>query len=45
MGGRGGVDSVRMYRDDQARSDVLALDWSVDVQVVATGMVRRLTIS
>jgi hypothetical protein len=34
-----------MYRDDQARSDVLALDWSVDVQVVATGMVRRLTIS
>jgi len=27
------------------RSDVLALDWSVDVQVVATGMVRRLTIT
>lgn len=45
MGGRGGVESVRLYRDEKVRSDVLALDWSVDVQVVATGMVRRLTIT
>lgn len=45
-GGRGGgVDAVRVYRDDHCRSDVLAVDWSVDVQVVSTALVRRLTIT
>jgi hypothetical protein len=44
-GGSGGVDSVRVYRGEPNRSDILALDWSVDVQVVASGMARRLSIS
>jgi hypothetical protein len=44
-GGRGGVDAVRMYRDEQCRSDVMALDWSVDVQVVSTALVKRLSIT
>ncbi len=44
-GGTGGVDSVRLYRDDSARSDVLAVDWAVDIKVVATSCVRRLTIT
>jgi hypothetical protein len=44
-GGTGGVDAVRMYRAESNRSDVLAVDWSVDVQVVASGMARRLTIT
>lgn len=44
-GGSGGIESVRMYRDDSARSDILAVDWSVDVQVIATGMVKRLSIT
>lgn len=41
----GGVDSVRKYRDEQNRSDVIALDWSEDIQVVSTACVRRLTIT
>lgn len=44
-GGRGGIDAVRMYRDETCRSDVLALDWSVDVQVVSTALVKRLSIT
>lgn len=44
-GGQGGVDSVRLYRADSCRSDVLAVDWSVDVQVVASSMVKRLSIT
>jgi len=44
-GGAGGVDAVRLYRDDSARSDVLAVDWAVDIKVVATSCVRRLTIT
>ncbi len=41
----GGVDAVRSYRDESARSDIYALDWSEDVQVVSTECVKRLTIS
>lgn len=44
-GGRYGIDSVRLYRDETARSDILAIDWSVDVKVVGTAAVRRLTLS
>lgn len=44
-GGQGGVDSVRMYRSENNRSDILAVDWSVDVQVVATGLVRRFSVT
>jgi hypothetical protein len=41
----GGVESVRTYRADRNRSDILAVDWSEDIQVVSTACVRRLTIS
>ena len=41
----GGVDQVRMYREEGSRSDVLAVDWSDDIQVVSTELVRRITIS
>lgn len=44
-GGSGGVDSVKTYRAESNASDILAIDWSVDVQVVASGMARRLTVS
>jgi hypothetical protein len=29
---RGGVDVVRTYREDAARSDILAVDWSEDIR-------------
>ena len=41
----GGVEAVRMYRDDSARSDIYAVDWSEDIQVVSTAAARRLTVS
>jgi hypothetical protein len=41
----GGVDAVRMYREDRNRGDVLAVDWSEDIQVVSTSAVRRITLS
>lgn len=44
-GGIGSVDSVRVYRDEKARSDVLALDWSEDIKVVYTACCKRLTIT
>ena len=40
-----GVEAVKMYRDEKCVSDIVALDWSVDVQVVASGMCRRLSIT
>lgn len=42
---RGGVETVRTYRSERNRSDILAVDWSEDIQVVSTACVRRLTIS
>jgi hypothetical protein len=41
----GGVDAVRKYREDGARSDIYAVDWSEDIQVVSTLCASRLTIS
>jgi hypothetical protein len=41
----GGVDAVRTYRAENNRSDMLALDWSEDIQVVSTAAVRRITLS
>ena len=43
--GTGGVTAVRQYRDEKARSDVLAVDWSEDIQIVGSICARRLTIS
>lgn len=41
----GGVEAVRSYRDDKARSDIYAVDWSEDIQVTSTAGARRLTVS
>jgi hypothetical protein len=43
--GEGGVDKVRQYRDESARSDVFAIDWSEDIQVVSSISAVRATIS
>ena len=40
---RGGVDVVRTYRDDSARSDILAVDWSEDIRVTSPICARKLT--
>ena len=44
-GSNGAVDAVRVYRDESCRSDILAVDWSEDIQVVSTLLARRLTIT
>jgi hypothetical protein len=41
----GGVDVVRTYRDDAARSDILAVDWSEDIRVTSPVCARKLTAS
>lgn len=41
----GGVEAVRSYRADNARSDIYAVDWSEDIQVTSTAGARRLTVS
>ena len=42
---RGGVDVVRTYRDDSARSDILAVDWSEDIRVTSSVCARKVTAS
>ena len=42
---RGGVDVVRMYREDSARSDILAVDWSEDIRVTSSVCARKVTAS
>lgn len=43
--GTNSVESVRMYRDEGCRSDILAVDWSEDVKVVSTICAKRITVS
>lgn len=38
-----GIDSVRKYRSESNRSDILALDWARDIRVTSTISARRLT--
>jgi hypothetical protein len=40
-----GVEAVKLYRDESRASDILAVDWSQDIQVVSTASVRRLTVT
>lgn len=42
---RGSVEAVRTYRDEGARSDVHAVDWSQDIQVVSTVLIKRITVT
>lgn len=41
----GGVDQVRQYREEGNRSDIYAIDWTEDIQVVSNSLVRRITLS
>ncbi len=43
--GANSVEAVRMYRDESCRSDILAVDWSEDVQVVSSICAKRITVS
>ena len=39
------VEDVYTYRDDKCRSDILAVDWSEDVQVISATCAKRITLS
>ena len=43
--GANSVEAVRLYREERNRSDILAVDWSEDVQVVSTICAKRITVS
>ena len=43
--GANSVEAVRTYRDEQSRSDILAVDWSEDVQLISTACAKRITVS
>ena len=45
MGRRGGVTSVRTYREEGARSDIHAVDWSEDIQITGTACGKRINLS
>ena len=42
---RGGVDSVRTYRENSSRSDVLAVDWTEDIKLTSGISAKRITVS
>jgi len=42
---RGGVDVVRMYREDSARSDILAVDWSEDIKITSAVCARKVAVA
>jgi len=44
-GGEGSITSVRQYRDESARSDMFAIDWSEDIQIVSSITASRITLS
>jgi len=41
----GSVTAVRVYRDEAARSDILAVDWSEQIQVTSSIGIKRITIT
>ena len=43
--GANSVEAVRMYREERCHSDILAVDWSEDVEVVSAACARRITVS
>ena len=43
--GANSVEAVRLYREERNRSDILAVDWSEDVQVVSAICAKRITVS
>ena len=43
--GSNSVESVRTYREERNRSDILAVDWSEDVRLVSTLCAKRISVS
>lgn len=43
--GSSSVEDVYTYREQSCRSDILAVDWSEDPQIVSTECARRITLS
>lgn len=41
----GGVDTVRVYKTPSGRSDILAVDWTEDIQIASTLCGKRVTVS
>lgn len=41
----GGVDTVRTYKTASGRADILAVDWTEDIQVTSTVSGKRITVS
>lgn len=41
----GGVDQVKMYRSDDSRSDIYAVDWTSQVVATSSASGRRLTVA
>ena len=39
------IESVRRYRDERSRSDILAVDWSRSIKVASPISARRLTVT
>jgi hypothetical protein len=42
---RGGVDAVRVYREENHRSDILAVDWTEDIKITAPICGRRVSVT
>lgn len=42
---RGGVDAVRVYREENHRSDILAVDWTEDIKITAPVCGRRVSVT
>lgn len=42
---RGGVDVVRLYREDSSRSDILAVDWTEDIKVTSSLCGRKVAVT
>lgn len=42
---RGGVDMVRVYREESSRSDVLAVDWTEDIKLTSAISAKRISVS
>lgn len=44
-GGKNGIESVRVYREDNNRSDILAVDWSEQTLSTGTACIRKIAVS
>ena len=45
MPANGSVESVRQYREEGCRSDILALDWSEDIKITGSLCCKRITVT